>query len=499
MDFGLLYGLKNALVFENLVFAFIGVLGGTLVGVLPGLGPASTLAILLPLTLYLKPTAAIIMLMAIYYGAQYGGSTTAILVNIPGEVSSVVTTLDGFPLSRQGRAASALAIAAVGSFFAGTMSIVVLSYTAPILAGIALLFGPPEYFGLVLLSLMALSSFSGRSLIKGIVAAILGLLLTTVGVDPLEGVPRFTFGNIDLMLGFDVVPVLVGLFGIGEVLVTMEEEVTAIFEGKLDRLFVLPKIKEIIKCAGAILRGSFIGFILGILPGMAASITTWIAYDVEKRVSKNKNQFGQGALEGVASPESANNATAISGMIPLIAFGIPTVPVLAILLAALQINGLQPGPLLFTKYADFTWTIIGAMYIGNLMCLILNLPLVGVWARLVTVPYKFLGPVILGICLVAGYSPRNNMFDVWVTLIFGVVGYLFKKTGWPLPPLVLGLILGATFEMSLRESMMMSGGDISIFLGRPIAIGLIVAGLVLIVIGKFFRKEKGRGWDTEEI
>ena len=484
MDAGLIQGFASALSWSNLAYATVGSLVGTLIGVLPGLGPSSALSILLPLTLYLQPESALIMLMAIYYGAQYGGSTTAILINVPGEVSSVATCLDGYPLARQGRAASALAIVAIGSFLAATGSIILLAWIAPPLAELSLLFGPPEYFSLVLFSLVALAGFSGSSPIRGALAALLGLILTTVGLDPLDGIHRFTFGNVNLMSGFDLVPALIGLFGIGEVLRSMESDLKAVFLGQLGRLFPMPSRSELRQSLLPIARGSFVGFFLGLLPGMGASITTWIAYDLEKRVSKHPERFGKGELAGVAAPESANNATAISGMIPLMAFGIPTVPALAIILAALQIYGLQPGPLLFAQHAHFTWTVIAAMFIGNVICLLLNLPLVGMWARLAAVPYHVLGPMILAFALIGAYTPRNSLFDVWIAIAFGVLGYLLRKISWPAAPLILGLVLGPMFESSLRQSLSMSDAGVLILFERPISASLLSVG-ILAVVGAF--------------
>ena len=488
----LLHGFAHALSLQNLFYAFIGAAGGTLVGVLPGLGPASALAILLPVTAFLPPVGAITMLLAIYYGSQYGGSTTAILMNVPGEVSSVVTALDGYPLAQQGRAAAALTVAGLGSFLAGTASILLLAWIAPLLAEASLLFGAPEYFALMVVSLSALVALSGRSLVTGILAATLGLTLTTIGLDPIDGTARLAFGNVNLMSGLDVVPVLVGLFGMAEVLISMEARIGAIAAARLKSWFSFSAWREALASSGAMARGGAIGFVLGLLPGMGPGITTWIAYDVEKRLAREPERFGRGAIEGVAAPEAANNATAIAGVVPLLAFGIPTVPALAILLAALQIYGVQPGPLLFGEKAEFTWTIIAAMFIGNFMCLVLNLPLVGLWARLVNVPYGILGPIILAICLVAGYAPRNSLFDVWTVIVFGIVGYGLRKLDWPPAPMVLGLLLGPTVEKSLRQSLAMSGGDASIFFTRPLSLALLIGGAALVGSALLLRAREAR-------
>jgi putative tricarboxylic transport membrane protein len=459
-------------------YCFLGCLAGTLVGVLPGLGPASTLSILLPLTVYLDPTGAIIMLAGIYYGSQYGGSTTSILVNIPGEAASVATGFDGFPMTKQGRAGEALWIAAVGSFIAGTFAIVMTSLIGPSLAKYALQFGPPEYFGLILFSMTTLISLSGGSLAKGLGVGVVGILLSTVGLDPLTGTPRFSFGTTNMMRGLDLVPLVVGLFGIGEILISAEEGVGKIYQGKLGRM--MPRGRELIKGLKASIRGMLIGFPLGLLPGMIVALTTFMAYDFEKRISKHPEEFGAGAIEGVAAPEACNNATCQAGFIPLVALGIPTSPAWAIVLAALIMYGLQPGPALFSQNSSFIWAVIASMYLGNVILLILNLPLVGLWARISTIPYKYLGPTILAICVIGAYAPRNALFDVWIALASGLLGYLMRKGNWPLAPLILGFILGSMMEQSLRQSISMGGPGI--FLARPLALGFIVAAVILTVV-----------------
>jgi len=462
----------------NLLYCFLGCVLGTLVGVLPGLGPASTLSILLPLTMYLNPQGSIIMLAGLYYGAMYGGSTTSILVNIPGEAASVPTCFDGFQMTKQGRAGEALWIAAVGSFIAGTMGAVAISVIGPGLAKYALKFGPPEYFGLIFFSLTTLISLSGASLTKGLAVGVMGLLLATIGIDPLTGSSRFNFGLVGMMRGFDIVPMVVGLFGISEILVSAEEGTKSIFQGKIGKM--MPRGDELKKGLKASLRGTLLGFPLGLLPGMVVALTTFMAYDLEKRISKYPEKFGTGVIEGVAGPEAANNATCQAGFIPLAALGIPTSPSWAIVLAALMMYGLQPGPVLFQSNKLFIWTIIGSMYVGNVMLLILNLPLVGLWARISLIPYKYLGPTILGICVVGAYSPRNTMFDVWIALGSGVLGYFMRKRGWPLAPLILGFILGSMLEQSFRQSLSMGGP--MIFFGRPLSVGFIIAAFVLVVV-----------------
>ncbi len=470
-----------------LLYCFLGCLLGTLVGVLPGLGPAATMAILLPVTMNLKnPAGAIIMMAGIYYGAAYGGSTTSILTNIPGETSSVPTCFDGFPMTKQGRAGEALWIAAVGSFIAGTVGCILLSIIGPGFAKFAISFGPPEYFGLLLFSMTTLISLSGESPIKGLGVGILGMMLATIGTDPVSGVFRFDFGLVNLTRGIDLIPVAVGLFGIGEILMSSEAGMTKIYEGKLGKM--MPRGKELRKGIWACLRGTALGFPLGMLPGMTPPVASFMAYDLEKKISKYPEKFGTGVIEGVAGPEAANNANAQAGFVPLMAFGIPTGPSPALMLAALMIYGLQPGPMLFITKKDFAWTIIGSMYVGNVMLLILNLPLVGFWARISTVPYKYLAPLILGVCGVAAYAARNTMFDVGIAVGAGVLGYLMKKAHWPIAPVILGFILGPMLEVSLSQSLNM-GGPV-IFLSRPIAMVFFILAIIIVFLSIRFLKRK---------
>jgi putative tricarboxylic transport membrane protein len=481
----LITGIINVFTPTHLLYCFMGCLLGTLVGVLPGLGPASSLSILLPLTLYLDPTGSIIMLAGLYYGTAYGGSTTSILVNIPGEVCSVATCFDGFPMTKQGRAGEALWIAAVGSFIAGTIGAVGVSIIGPGLAKYALKFGPPEYFGLIFFSMTTLVSLSGTSLRKGLGSGLVGILLATVGVDPYSGAMRFHFGSTAMMRGFELIPFVVGLFGIGEILISAEQGIGRIYEGKLGRM--MPRGAELKRGLKASLRGTLLGFPLGLLPGMVPALTSFLSYDLEKRISKNPEKFGTGVIEGVAGPESANNATAQAGFIPLMVFGIPTSPSWAIILAALMMYGLTPGPVLFQTNKQFVWTVIGSMYIANIMLLILNLPLVGFWARISLIPYRYLGPAILGICIIGAYSPRNTMFDVWVALGAGILGYIMRKRDWPLAPLILGFILGPMLEQSLRQSLSM-GGTL-IFFSRPLATALILLAIVVLTVSlKYLRR-----------
>ncbi len=482
MDSGLLQGFLGALTPDTLWYCFLGVLLGTGVGVLPGLGSGATTAILLPLTVYLSPKDAIVMLAGIYYGSMYGGSTTSILMNVPGEAASVVTALDGFQMTKQGRAGQALAIAAIGSFVAGTGGVILLSFIGPTLADLALKFGAPEYFGLVAFSLTALLSLTGGSVLKGLTVGMAGMLVASVGLDPMSGRQRLVFGFPELMSGFDLIPVLMGLFGVAEVLASAEEGIVSIYSGALGRL--LPRGEELRKGIVASLRATGLGLGLGLLPGMLPSVVSFISYDLERRFSRHPERFGTGVIEGVAAPEAANNAVAQAGFIPLLSLGIPTSPVLAILLAAFMMYGLQPGPLLFSQHPDLAWSIIGSMYVGNVMLLVLNLPLVGLWARFSRVPYKFLGPFILGVCIVGAYSIRNSMFDVWSAILFGLVGYAMKARNWPAAPLILGFILGPMLERYLRGSLQMSGGSAEIFLNRPIAAGFLLLTVLVLAMSR---------------
>lgn len=477
----IIHGLMGAFTPVNLLFCFIGSVLGTLVGVLPGIGPTAGIAILIPVVASFPPTAGIIMLTAIYYGSMYGGSTTSILVNMPGEAASMVTCIDGYQLARQGRAGSALAIAAIASFVAGTLGLFGLIFTAPLLADFALEFGPAEYFALVIFALSVVINLFGKSIIKGLVSAVLGLLFTIPGLDPLLGLPRLTFGLSELYGGIDYISAVVGLFAISEVLRSAEQSITVICE-KIGRL--LPTRAELRTCLGTTLRSTGIGFVLGLIPGCTPAVTSFVAYDVEKRISKHPEKFGFGALEGVAAPEAANNAITTSGFIPLFALGIPATPALAVLLGALMIYGLQPGPLLFQLHSDFVWTVIASMYVGNLMLLILNLPLVGIWARLASIPYRFLGPAILMISFIGAYSIRNRLFDVWMAIFFGLLGYLLDKVDIPIFPLVMTLILGNMLESNLGQMLTITDGSFEILLTRPIALGLLlVTGTIIAYSG----------------
>ena len=465
---------------NNLSLCFFGCLMGTLVGVLPGLGPTAAIALLLPTTFHFTPVSAIITLAGIYYGAMYGGSTTSILVNIPGEAASVVTTLDGYKMALDGRAGPALGIAAFGSYIAGTLSIVGLMFLAPLLAKAALAFGPPEYFALMCLGLTILVYLASGSIIKALMMAALGLIIGCIGADMLTNVHRFTLGIPELMDGVGLIPLVMGLFGISEVLLNIEVQVRQeILKGKIKNL--LPNLQEWRASVAPILRGTFIGFFLGILPGSGATISSFVSYAVEKKVSKHPEKFGTGAIEGIAGPESANNAATGGAFIPLFSLGIPSNPVMAVLLGALMIHGIIPGPNMMQQNPDLFWGVVVSMYVGNAMLLVLNLPLIGLWVKLLKVPYAILFPLILLFCLIGGYTVNNKIVDVYLMIIFGVVGYLLRKFRYEAAPLILAFVLGPLLEDALRQSLIISEGDPMIFFSRPIAATLFVAVLLLFL------------------
>lgn len=464
----------------NLLYCFIGVFIGTLVGVLPGIGPAGAMAILLPATFHAPPLSTIIMLAGIYYGAMYGGSTASILVNIPGEPSSVVTCLDGYQMARQGRAGPALGISAFGSFIAGTIGILALMAVAGPLAHIALRFGPPEYVGLMVLGLIILTYLAQKSFIKALAMAALGLILSFVGLDLISGQARFTL-NIDHLLdGVGMVPMVMGFFGIAEVLENVEVTIErSIFKAHLKGLF--PSLKDWAASIWAIIRGTVIGFFLGVLPGGGAILASFVSYAVEKKVSKHPERFGKGAIEGVAGPESANNAASSGAFIPLMSLGIPSNVVMAMLFAGLLIHGIRPGPLLIKDYPDIFWGVIASMYVGNVMLLALNLPLIGVWVQFLKIPFRFLFPMIIIFCLIGVYSVNNSVLDIGVMVFFGVVGYIMRKFDYEPAPLVLAYVLGPMLEQALRQSLIISNGSFAIFFVRPISgVCLAVAAFLLI-------------------
>ncbi len=475
----ILMGFRVALSLQNLLFCFAGVTFGTLIGVLPGIGPVTGVAILIPITFGLNATTAIITMAGVYYGAMYGGSTTSILINVPGESSSVMTTLDGYQMAKKGRAGPALGMAAFGSFIAGTLAVVLLTFIAPPLANVALSFGPPEYFALTFMGLTLVTSLSGESMIKGIMSGVFGLIVACVGVDAISGQERFTFGNIYLLDGLGFIGVAVGLFAVAEVLVNLEEPLQQVFvKPKLSLRSLFPNLQDWKDSLGPIGRSSILGFFIGVLPGAGATIASFLSYAMEKKLSRHPERFGTGTIEGVAAPESANNAAAGGAMVPLLTLGIPGSGTTAVLLGALLIHGLRPGPLLFQSNPDLVWGVIASMYIGNVMLLVLNLPLVGMWASMLRVPYRILMPLIVTLSAVGVFATDNNVFDMWVMFSFGVIGYLMRKLEFPAAPAVLGLVLGPLVERSLRQSLTISHGDLSIFFTRPISAVLTICALL---------------------
>ncbi|MGR6964534.1 tripartite tricarboxylate transporter permease [Geodermatophilus sp. URMC 61] len=481
MDFApVLDGFGVVLEPVNLLYCLIGVVIGMLVGVLPGLGPAATIAILLPITFGIEPVTAIIMLAGIFYGAQYGGTITSVLLRLPGEASSVVTVFDGFALARQGRAGTALGIAAIGSFVGGTVSIVALTLVAPLVAGFALDFGPPEYTALALLGILLVATVSGGSRLKAVVAACIGLLLATVGRDTFTGVERFTFGDLNLADGLDFVPIAMGLFGLGEILYNLEERHRTV-HAPAKVANVWPSKHDLAQSSGAIGRGSVLGFFLGILPGGGATIASLAAYALEKRRSKTPERFGKGAVEGVAAPESANNAAATSSFIPLLTLGIPANGTMAVIFGALLIQGVAVGPQLVTQEPDLFWGVVNSMYIGNILLLIMSIPLVGLFVRILRVRPAILAPVTVMITLIGVYTVNNSVFDIVLVIVFGALGYLMKKLGFEPGPLVLAFVLGSLLEDSLRRSLLIFEGDPTGFLTRPIS-GTLLVLFVLVAL-----------------
>jgi putative tricarboxylic transport membrane protein len=482
-------GFSVALQPDNLMFCFLGTLMGTLVGVLPGLGPVGAMAILLPITFKMSSAGAIIMLAGMYYGVAYGGSTTSILLNVPGELASVVTCLDGHQMALQGRAGAALGIAAFGSFIAGTLGIIGLMIFAVPLSRLALAFGPPEYFSLIVLGLTFVASLSHGSVFRAVMMAFFGLILGNVGVDIQTTSPRFTFGSLHLFNGIGIAPIAMGLFGIAEVLVNLESTVSSsLVKTKIKNLF--PSKSDWIKAKWAILRGTLVGFFLGILPGGGPVLSSFIAYGIEKRVSKEPDQFGKGAIEGVASPESANNSASSSAFIPLLTLGIPPTAALAVLYGAFLIHGVTPGPLFLQRNPDLFWGLISSMYIGNVMLLVLNLPLIPMWVQVLKVPERFLYPLILLFCLIGAYSLNNDVFDVVVMVVFGVVGYLFRKFEYDGAPLILAFVLGTMFDQNLRQSLLIFDGSFIPFLTRPISGVTLGLAVIVLVFSVFSRRRK---------
>lgn len=481
----LFYGFGVAFQPWNLLACFFGVFIGTLIGVLPGIGPVGAMSILLPITFGISPVTGIIMLAGIYYGAMYGGSTTSILVNIPGEAASVVTCLDGHQMAIKGRAGPALGIAAFGSFIAGTIGIIGLMVLSNVLAGVALLFGPAEYFSLMCLGMSLITYLTQGSVLRGLAMAGLGLFLSLIGQDLFTGQARFTFGLMGLIDGVGLIPLAMGLFGISEVFLNLERlhEKQEVLKTRLRNL--LPTKLDWRRSAAPIGRGTLIGFLLGILPGGSGVIASFLSYAVEKRSSKHPEEFGKGAIEGVAGPEAANNAASSSGFIPLFALGIPSNVIMALLLGALMIHGLRPGPLLITEHPEIFWGTVASMYVGNIMLLILNLPLIGIWVRVLQVPYRALFPLILLFCFIGAYSVSTYIFDLYVMLIFGVLGYVLRKLSYEPAPLILAYVLGPMLERNLRQALILSDGSLGVFLTRPLSAASLILSVLLILSGAF--------------
>ena len=494
----LINGFGIATTIHNLLYCLIGAIVGTLIGVLPGLGPIAGIALLIPATFGLNPTSAIIMLAGIYYGAMYGGSTTSILLNVPGETASVITCIDGYQMAQKGRAGPALATCAIGSFIAGTIGIFGLVFLAPPLAEAALAFGPPEYFSLMVFGFIVLSNVTGTSLIKSLIMAVVGLIIGTIGIDPVTGDARFTFGSISLLSGIEFVAVAIGLFGIGEVLINVEKPL-----GILEQKVLVPRLRDLYptlqdfkKSIGPILRGAGIGFGVGLVPGPAPVIATYSSYMIERKISKNPGEFGKGAIEGVAGPESANNSACQSAFIPLFVLGIPFAPPTAILLGALLIHGVSPGPLLIGQHPGLFWGVIASMYIGNFILLILNLPFVPLFANILRIPKKVLLPLVILFCITGMYTVNNSVFDIWMMLVFGAMGFLMRKWAYEGAPLLLALVLGPKLEIAFRQSLMISHGDFGVFINRPISMSFLLATVIFLigpVILLMFKKTKKGG------
>ena len=486
-------GFSVALTPTVLFYAFVGCVIGTLVGVLPGVGPLAGISLLLPATFGLNATNAIVLLAGIYYGAMYGGSTTSILMRIPGEAASVMTCIDGYEMTKKGRAGPALAIAAVGSYIAGTLSIVGLMFLAPPLASFALRFGPPEYFALLVLGLLVLAYMSSGSMPKALAMAALGLLLGMIGIDTMTGFFRFHYGLVELGDGIGVVPVAVGLFGISEILLTAGLPTPpAVHKPKLREL--LPSRQEWRDSAAPIGRGTLLGFLIGIIPGSAHIISSFVSYALERRLSKHPERFGQGAVEGVAGPESANNSATSGAFVPMLALGVPSGPIPAVMLAAMMVHGISPGPFLITQQPELFWGFIASMYVGNVVLLILNLPLVGLFVNLLRIPYPFLYPAILVFCVLGVYAVNQSVVDVWIMAIMGALGYLLRKFEFDTAPIVLGVILAPMLEMALRQSLAMSGGNYAIFFSRPIAATMLLVGLALLLLSLRPLLARGADW-----
>ena len=493
----LMHGFGVAISPLNLMWCFVGCFLGTVIGILPGLGPAATIAMLLPLTFQMNPTSALIMLSGIYYGSKYGGSTTSILLNVPGESASVVTCIDGYEMAKRGRAGPALGIAAIASFIAGTVGVLGLMLIAPPLAKFALSFSSPEYFALMSLGLAMVVLLAGKSMTKALLAMLVGLWIASMGTDLFTSTSRFTFGNAEMLDGVDFVIVAIGVFALGEVLGNMEvPEGTVMLPVPKGWRNLLPTWQDLKACRFAFVNGSVVGFIIGVLPGAGSTIASFISYGIEKAVSKHPEQFGAGAVEGVAAPEGANNAETGGALVPMLTLGIPGSGTTAILLAALILWGLKPGPLMIQDHPELFWGLVASMYIGNVMLLVLNLPLVPLFAQILRLPVFVLYPVIFGISIVGVYAVSSSLFDVWMLAAFGLLGYLMRKLDYPSAPLILGLVLGDNMERALRQSLMMSQGDLAILVSRPISATMLFL-TVLILLAPLFRR--ANAWRVKAI
>jgi putative tricarboxylic transport membrane protein len=476
-----------------LMYATVGCIIGTLVGVLPGIGPLAGISLLLPASFGLDATSAIVLLAGIYYGAMYGGSTTSILMRIPGEAASVMTCVDGYAMTRKGRAGAALAISAVGSYVAGTVSVLGLMFLAPPLANFALRFGPPEYTALLLLGLLTLAYMSGGSMFKALAMGALGLLLGMIGIDPMTGYFRFHYGLVELGDGIGIVPVAVGLFGLSEILLTAgQARPPQVIQPRLREL--LPSRQEWRDSVGPITRGTVLGFLIGIVPGSAHIISSFVSYAIERRISKHPERFGQGAIEGVAGPESANNAATSGAFVPMLALGVPSGPIPAVMIAAMMVHGVSPGPLLIQQQPELFWGFIASMYVGNVVLLILNLPMIGLFVNVLRVPYPLLYPAIVVFSIVGVYAVNASVVDIWIMLAMGALGYLLRKCDFEVAPIVLGLVLAPMLEMSLRQSLSMSAGSYAIFVQRPIALAMLVAALALLALGLWPLFSRAADW-----
>jgi putative tricarboxylic transport membrane protein len=495
----LMLGFSEAVTPMNLAFCLLGALLGTLIGVLPGIGPTATIAVLLPITFFLPPLAGIIMLSGIYYGAQYGGSTTAVLVNLPGEASAVVTALDGYQMARQGRAGAALAVAALGSFFAGTVATFAIAIAGPSLSRFALSFGPAEYVSLMIFGLLAATILASGPVLKAVGMILIGLLLGMVGTDQETGAERLTFGALELFDGIDFIVIAIGVFGFSEIIANLERSGSAgVTLAPLTRLW--PTREDFRRSWPAVLRGTGLGTVLGLLPGGGATLASFSAYSLEKKVSRYPEKFGTGVVEGVAAPEAANNAAAQSSFIPLLTLGIPSNNMMAMMLSAFMIHGITPGPTVLTNQPEIFWGLVASMWIGNLLLVVINLPMIGLWVKLLSVPYRLLYPAILLFCCIGVYSMNNRIFDVILAAGFGLLGYVFRKAKCEPGPLLLGFVLGPLLEANLRRTLLITQGDPSIFVERPISLVMLIATVVLLalMILPSFRKTREEAFQEEE-